>query len=151
MITFRTATADDLPAIVRLLADDERGAQRERPADPLPQAYRDGFAAMVRQEGNRMIVAEADGVVVGCLQLMLLPGISHLGMLRAEVESVRVASSRRGQGIGSLMLRHAIGLAREAGAGVVQLTTNAGRVDAQRFYKSLGFEASHVGMKFELQ
>jgi hypothetical protein len=29
----------------------------------------------------------------------------------------------------------------------VQLTTNASRHEAHRFYESLGFTASHVGMK----
>jgi ribosomal protein S18 acetylase RimI-like enzyme len=149
-LTFRDATEADLPAIVALLADDERGATREQPTDPLPPAYAAAFAEIERQEGNAVLIAERDGAIVGCLQLTVIPNLSHLGKKRALIEGVRVASVNRGQRIGEHLLGEAIRRAREAGCGLVQLTTNAARTDAQRFYKRLGFEASHVGMKLEL-
>lgn len=147
---FRKATATDLPAIVKLLADDPLGAKRERAEDPLPQDYRDAFAAIEQQAGNSVIVALDNGAVVGCLQLTLIPGLSRLGMLRAQIESVRVAESHRSQGLGEVLFRHAIERAREAGCGLVQLTTDRSRPDALRFYERLGFEASHLGMKLDL-
>jgi len=147
---FRNAVAADLPAIVKLLADDPLGARRERAEDPLPQAYRDAFAAIERQAGNSVIVVVDSGVLVGCLQLTLIPGLSRLGMLRAQIESVRVAESHRSQGLGEALFRHAIERAREAGCGLVQLTTDRSRSDALRFYERLGFEASHLGMKLDL-
>jgi ribosomal protein S18 acetylase RimI-like enzyme len=150
MITFRDAVHADLPAIVVLLADDSRGATREQPTDPLPPQYGEAFAAIRRQEGNTVLVAQLDGAVIGCLQLTFIPNLSHLGMKRALIEGVRVAGVLRGQGIGERMIREAIARAKQAGCGVVQLTTNAVRADAQRFYRRLGFEASHVGMKLSL-
>jgi ribosomal protein S18 acetylase RimI-like enzyme len=147
---FRKATSADLPAIVKLLADDPLGAKRERAEDPLPHEYRDAFAAIGRQEGNSVIVALDGGAVVGCLQLTLIPGLSRLGMLRAQIESVRVAESHRSQGLGEALFRHAIEQARKAGCGLVQLTTDRSRPDALRFYERLGFEASHLGMKLDL-
>ena len=78
-IAFRTAGEADLPAIVRLLADDVLGAQRERLDDPLPQAYRDGFAAMSRQRDDEIVLAvDADGSILGCLQLTLIAGLSRV-------------------------------------------------------------------------
>ena len=147
---FRKATSADLPAIVKLLADDPLGAKRERAEDPLPRDYRDAFAAIERQEGNSVIVAVENGAVFGCLQLTLIPGLSRLGMLRGQIESVRVASSQRSHGLGEALFRHAIERAREAGCGLVQLTTDRSRPDALRFYERLGFEASHLGMKLDL-
>jgi GNAT superfamily N-acetyltransferase len=147
---FRTATEADLPAIVRLLADDELGRGRELAADPLPREYHDAFAAMTGQAGNRMIVAVVEGMVVGCLQLTLIHGLSRRGMARAQIEAVRVARGRQGAGIGGALLRHAIELARDQGCGLVQLTTDRSRGDAHRFYERLGFVASHVGMKLAL-
>ncbi len=47
-------------------------------------------------------------------------------------------------------MRHVIELARERGCALVQLTTNKARDDAQRFYRRLGFIASHEGMKLRL-
>ena len=38
-LTFRTAIIDDLPEIVRMLADDFLGTQRERFEEPLPESY----------------------------------------------------------------------------------------------------------------
>lgn len=147
---FRRATRNDLPAIVRLLADDLLGATRERAEDPLPQAYLDAFAAMERQAGNSLVVAVEDGAVVGCLQLVLVPGLSRHGMTQAQIAGVRVRRDRRGAGIGTALVRHAINLARSQDCRLVGLTTHASRTDAHRFYERLGFVASHVGMKLEI-
>lgn len=146
---FRLATSADLPAIVRMLADDPLGAGRERDEAPLPPVYAAGFAAM-SASGGRIVVAELDGAVVACLQLTVIHGVAQLGLTRAQVEAVRVAAPHRGRGIGGALMRHAIGLAREDGCALVQLTTNAARTDAQRFYERLGFAPSHVGMKLSL-
>jgi len=47
-------------------------------------------------------------------------------------------------------MRHVIALAKERGCALLQLTTNKARDDAQRFYRRLGFTASHEGMKLRL-
>ena len=149
-MTIRRATEADLPAIVRLLANDPLGKTRERYAEPLPEAYLKAFAAVQAQAGNAVLVAEAGGQVIGCLQLTFIPGLTRLGMTRAQIEGVRVDESRRGERIGERLFTHAIEAAREAGCGLVQLTTDASRPDAHRFYERLGFTASHVGMKLDL-
>jgi ribosomal protein S18 acetylase RimI-like enzyme len=150
-IIVRVATDDDLPTVVRMLADDPLGMGREEFADPLPVAYRQAFAAMRAQGGNDLLVAVEDTTVVGCLQLTIIPGISRLGASRAQIEGVRVAASHRGRGMGELLVRDAIDRARRAGCTLVQLTTDTTRTDAQRFYERLGFEATHVGMKLRLE
>jgi GNAT superfamily N-acetyltransferase len=147
---FRNATLEDLPAIVALLADDDLGRGREHRGGPLPPEYPAAFAAMADQPGNRMIVAVEDGMVVGCLQLTRIAGLSRRGALRAQIEAVRVARGRRGTGIGDALMRHAVDLARREGCKLVQLTTDRARGDAHRFYERLGFVASHLGMKLEL-
>ena len=45
------------------------------------------------------------------------------------------------------LLPHAFGRAQERGCGVIQLTSNKARINASRFYKTLGFENTHEGMK----
>lgn len=74
---FKTATVHHLPAIVRLLADDELGATRERYEHPLPKAYVDAFAKMNQQIGNSIIVALDNHEVIGCLQLTIIPGLAR--------------------------------------------------------------------------
>lgn len=146
----RPATQDDLPAIVALLADDALGRTREDPSLPLRAAYLDAFAAITRDPNQLLAVAEADGVVVGCLQITFIPGLSRIGLWRGQIESVRVAASRRGGGLGRVLFEWAIGECRRRGCGLVQLTTDKARPDAHRFYESLGFVASHEGMKLAL-
>jgi ribosomal protein S18 acetylase RimI-like enzyme len=149
-ITIRTARREDVPAVVRLLADDPLGARREAPGETLPEAYGEAFAAMARQGGNALIVAEREGRIIGCLQLVIIPGLTRRGMMRAEVEGVRVAADERGRAIGERLMGEAVARARAAGCGLVQLTTDKTRIEAHRFYERLGFVASHIGMKLLL-
>jgi len=150
-ITMRPARRDDLPRIVAMLADDHLGRTRERVEDPLPAAYIKAFEAIDADARNLLAVAEdAGGQVVGCLQLTFIPCLGHQGAERAMIEGVRVDSTRRGQGLGHVMVRWAIEQARARGCGTVRLATNKSRVDAQRFYLDLGFQPSHVGMALQL-
>ncbi|MEV6716922.1 GNAT family N-acetyltransferase [Lentzea sp. NPDC051208] len=146
-MTIRRAVAADVHPIVAMLADDLLGAQREKPGDP---AYLKAFEVIDSDPHQHLAVAEAGGEVVGTLQLTFTAGLSRLGMTRATVEAVRVRSDQRGNGLGERLVRWAIDEARARGCGMVQLTTDASRVDAHRFYERLGFTASHVGMKLVL-
>jgi GNAT superfamily N-acetyltransferase len=146
----RAATVDDLPAIVALLMDDELGKLREDLGTPVNPRYVEAFAAIAHDPNQLLAVADQDGLVVGCLQLTFIPGLSRLGMWRGQVEAVRVAATQRGSGVGRAMMLWAIEQCRARGCGLVQLTTDKRRADAHRFYARLGFEASHEGMKLTL-
>jgi ribosomal protein S18 acetylase RimI-like enzyme len=150
----RHATRADLPAIVQLLADDALGAGREAARDMEP--YQRAFEAIEADPNHVLVVGEmlpageAAGPIVATFQLSFLPGISRHGAWRSQLEGVRVAAPLRSLGIGKLMVGWAIAESRSRGCSLVQLTTHASRSAAQRFYRQLGFEASHVGMKLEL-
>jgi ribosomal protein S18 acetylase RimI-like enzyme len=147
-LLIRDATLDDIPAIFAMYADDVLGQSREDPADAA--SYLSAFSEIDSDPRHRLVVAERDGVVVATLQLSFIPHLVLLGGERAQIEAVRVRSDQRGQRIGETMIEWAIEQARARGCRLVQLTTNAQRTDAQRFYERLGFEASHVGMKLAL-
>jgi len=149
-IQFRLATQKDLSTIVRLLAEDELGAQRERFETSLPQSYYDAFEAIEADPNQELIAAELNGEVIGTLQLMYLPSLSYQGGTRAQVESVRVARQLRGQGIGAEMMVWAMERARQRGCHLMQLTSHKSREDAHRVYEKLGFTKSHIGMKINL-
>ena len=150
-VRFRRARREDLSEIVRLLADDELGSQRERCEDPLPESYYLAFEQINQDFNQQLIVAELDEIVIGTLHLMFLPSISYQGGLRAQVESVRVDRKYQNQGIGNAMMKWTIDRAKERGAHMVQLTTHKSRQDAHRFYERLGFKGSHLGMKLDLK
>lgn len=149
-LVFRRARQGDLPHIVAMLADDELGAAREDTSVPLNPRYTAAFDAIAQDSNQFLAVVEQGQDLVGCLQLSFIPGLSRLGLWRGQIESVRIASSARGQGLGRAMFEWAIEQCRAQGCGLVQLTTDRARPDARRFYESLGFKASHDGMKLSL-
>lgn len=147
----RPASASDLPQVIGMLSDDPLGSQRERFANPLPASYYAAFEAIEQDANNEIVVAEGEhDMILAVLQITFTPYITHQGGWRATIEGVRVNRPFRGSGVGRELLAWAINRARERGCHLVQLTTDKKRPDALRFYESLGFIASHEGMKLEL-
>ncbi|MGK5632677.1 GNAT family N-acetyltransferase [Streptomyces sp. URMC 123] len=147
-IVLREATGEDVKDIVALLADDPLGASRESPDDLAP--YLRAFAEIDRDPRHTLIVAVRAGTVVGTAQLTILPGLSRRATTRAQIEGVRVSSAIRGAGLGARLITWCVEHARQRGCGLVQLTSDATREDAHRFYTRLGFEPTHVGFKLTL-
>jgi ribosomal protein S18 acetylase RimI-like enzyme len=146
-IRIRAARSSDVAAIVAMLADDALGRGRERIEEPLPPSYLQAFERVERDPNIQLVVAEGEGgEVVGCLQLCVLPGLSSQGASRGLIEDVRVAARHRSRGIGEQLVQWAVAEAQAKGCKLVELLTHNTRIDAQRFYKRLGFAASHVGM-----
>jgi len=152
-VTVRQARPADLPALMTLLADDPISAARGDRADAADEATYDAALRSVLDAplNDLLVVDDAGGVLVGTLQLTLIPGMARQGATRLLVEAVRVSSSQRSGGIGSAVMRWVMDVAAPAtGATLVQLTSDAARVDAHRFYTRLGFVDSHIGFKYAL-
>ncbi|MFF4474759.1 GNAT family N-acetyltransferase [Streptomyces sp. NPDC001599] len=147
-LEIRPTTAEDIPAVVAMLADDPLGAQRESPDDLGP--YRAAFERLRIDPNQHLVVAVRDGRVVGTLQLTIVPGLSRRGATRSIVEGVRIHGAERGSGLGTQLIEWAIDESRRQGCHLVQLTSDKTRTDAHRFYERLGFEASHTGFKLQL-
>ncbi|MBZ5201493.1 GNAT family N-acetyltransferase [Planomicrobium chinense] len=150
-VEFRNAVREDLDRIVEMLADDVLGKERERFEQPLPNFYIQAFEAIEADPNNELIVACLDGEIVGVQQITFTPYIARQGSWRATIEGVRTAASVRGKGIGRQMISWAIERAKERGCRMVQLTSDKQREDALRFYGQLGFEATHEGLKLQLE
>lgn len=147
--TLRRAAADDVSRIIELLRDDRLGKTREH-ADLT--AYERAFRLIDADPQQLLaVVCDAVGTIVGTMQLTLLPGLSRGGMIRLQIEGVRVAEEARGLGLGTLMLEWAERYGIEHGASIVQLTTDKSRTDAHRFYQRAGYAASHEGFKKPLE
>jgi GNAT superfamily N-acetyltransferase len=145
----RTATRDDLPALVALFAEDDLGTGGDDAAAELGPYLR-AFEAITADPAHLLVAVESAGAVVGTLQLTVLPGLARHGALRGQLEGVHVRSDQQGTGIGSAMVRWAVEEARRRGCAMVQLTSQQRRTDAHRFYLRLGFTASHTGFKLYL-
>ncbi|MDQ0684953.1 GNAT superfamily N-acetyltransferase [Streptomyces achromogenes] len=147
-LEIRAAVAEDVPAIVGMLADDPLGAQRESPDDLSP--YLAALERLTADPNQRLVVAVREGRVVGTLQLTIVPGLSRRGATRSIIEGVRVHADERGSGLGTRFIEWAIEESRRENCQLVQLTSDSTRTDAHRFYERLGFTASHVGFKMNL-
>jgi GNAT superfamily N-acetyltransferase len=149
--TLRRAERDHLPALIDLIAADALRVNDDSGAPEHRARYEAAFEAIDRDPAQTLVVAQdADGAVVGTMQLTLIPGLARGGALRMQVEAVRVGESARGLGLGSAMMRWAVEEARASGAALVQLTSDVRREAAHRFYERLGFGATHVGFKLFL-
>ena len=148
-LVIRRATDADLGRAVELLTLGALpGAPpREDAADTVP------YAAARRETedaGGAVLVAELAGEVVGVCQLIVFRHLQQRGGRCAEIESVHVHPDHRGSGIGTALLRDAVERARALGCYRVQLTSDAWREEAHRFYERLGFSPTHVGFKLLL-
>lgn len=147
-VVFREAERADVAAVVALLSDDALGSTRE--SDDLAP-YLAAFDALQAEGSNRLIVGKVEGRIVATYQLTFISGLSLRAARRAQIESVRVATDSRSQGIGEAMFADAEARARAAGCALMQLTMNASRTEARRFYERIGFTPSHVGFKRDLR
>ncbi|MCY0951593.1 GNAT family N-acetyltransferase [Streptomyces sp. H27-S2] len=147
-LTIRPATEADLPAVVAMLADDPLGATRESPDDLTP--YLTALKHLSEDPNQHVVVAVRADRVVGTLQLTIVRGLSRRAATRSIIEGVRVHADERGSGLGTLFIEWAVEQSRAEGCALVQLTSDATRTDAHRFYERLGFTASHVGFKLSL-
>jgi ribosomal protein S18 acetylase RimI-like enzyme/catechol 2,3-dioxygenase-like lactoylglutathione lyase family enzyme len=147
-LLIRSALSEDLDAVVALLRED---VIREVDESDVPAAsYREAFEEIRADAHQDLLVGELGGEVVATAQVTWVRHLTYVGGLMCQLESVRVRSDVRGRGIGRSLVEHVVGQARARGAARVELTTNARRERAQAFYRSLGFTASHVGMKLYL-
>ncbi|MCB2076523.1 MAG: GNAT family N-acetyltransferase [Novosphingobium sp.] len=149
-LAVREAAREDIPVILAMLADDDLGSTREDASEAGLGIYEAAFDRIAASGNVSLKLVELDGAPVGTFLFIVIPGLALKGMVRVEIEQVRIASSHRGEGLGRKMIGWAIDEARRIGAGMVQLTMNKTRTDSKRFYESLGFTASHEGFKLYL-
>jgi GNAT superfamily N-acetyltransferase len=150
-IAIRPAKLSDLDALVALFADDSLGGHGDT-TDPAALAqYRAAFERIVASPNDDLYVAETSTAVIGTIQTTLITSLTARGASNLLIEAVQVRADMRGRGVGAQMIRFAVQKGREAGARLIQLTSNAARTDAHRFYERLGFDRSHVGFKKKLR
>ncbi|HUF53914.1 MAG TPA: GNAT family N-acetyltransferase [Dehalococcoidia bacterium] len=144
----RTATRDDLPRIVDLLAQ----LAPDVPDREDPSRIEIYAAALARTEaqGQRLLVSDDARSILGTLALVIVENLSHRGSPYAIIENVVVDEAARGRGHGEALIRAAIEQAREAGCYKISLTSNKRRTNAHRFYERLGFQRTHEAFRITL-
>jgi GNAT superfamily N-acetyltransferase len=144
-IIVREAREGDLPAILCLYA---QLGQDDGTVLSLDQA-RFIFARLRSYPDYKLHVALADGKIVGTFALLVMDNLAHRGARSAILEDVVVDEGLRGQGIGKRMMDYAGDLCREKKCYKMALNSNRHRIEAHRFYESLGYERH--GYSFAIQ
>ncbi|MCK7611702.1 GNAT family N-acetyltransferase [Roseibium sediminicola] len=146
-VRIEKARPEHLQEIVAIINAGATSVRKGREFDDW-QAYRPAFDALREApECDIYVALDEAGAVVGTYQIHFLKGIAFKGRPRVELESVHVRADQRGTGVGRKMMEHAEGLAAEANACIIQLTSNREREGSHHFYRRLGYEQSHLGYK----
>jgi ribosomal protein S18 acetylase RimI-like enzyme len=115
-----------------------------------PAPARAQLEEMVGSPAITLLVARDDaGQIVGSLTLAMFRIPTGL---RAWIEDVIVDGSQRGKGLGEALTRHALQVAKDAGATTVDLTSRPSREAANRLYQRVGFERRETNVyRFKLK
>lgn len=142
-LTVRTATQQDLPALLKLYT--QLSARHQPPAPALTQAV---WQDMLRHPGMHVLLAELEGRVVGTLTVSFLPNLTRLARPYGVIENVVVDFSVRRQGVGQALMAAAETLAHGVKAYKLMLMTGHQVETAQAFYRSCGYD-QHSKAPFE--
>ena len=134
--TVRDARADDAAAIAGLLT------QLGYPSEPDAVDER---LDRLRVVGDRVVVAEVDGQVVGLAHLQVTPAIER-ERPAGKIGALVVDEAHRGSGVGRALVQALEDEARRRGCALLYLTTSEHRDDAHAFYEQVGLE--HTGRRY---
>jgi GNAT superfamily N-acetyltransferase len=132
----RDAAPEDAAAIADLLG------QLGYPTDSRAVTAR---LERLRIVGDRVVVADVDGIVAGLAHLQVSPAIEH-ERPAAKLAALVVDEAHRGKGIGRALVNVIEAEARTRGCVLLYLTTAARRSDAHEFYRRVGLE--ETGKRF---
>jgi GNAT superfamily N-acetyltransferase len=150
-LLIREAEESDLPALIALFAADTMGGHGDTTDHSAYNDYLRAFRVIAASPDQTLYVAELDGEAVGTFQTMVMTSLNARGSSVMIIEAVQTRTDLRGQGIGAQMINFCIAEAESRDVRLVQLTSNAQRKDAHRFYERLGFKPSHLGFKMALK
>lgn len=139
----RPADYDDLDAILALLWELHGEEHDQKPTEHEIHL----FKSILSQPLRTLLVAEAEGKVVGTADLIIVPNLSRGGTPWATVENVVVTRKRRKEGHGRALMERVIGIAEEHGCYKIQLVSNERRAQAHALYLHLGFDAPVRGFR----
>jgi N-acetylglutamate synthase-like GNAT family acetyltransferase len=144
-LSYRRAAEGDLENIIQLLIEDDLGKTRESASSK--NCYQKAFNKIAGDSNQFLMVVEHQGKIIATCHLTVLYSLTFIGSARLQIEAVRVSGNMRGHSIGKWMINAAIDYGKKHDVKIIQLMTNNTRKDAIRFYESIGFKATHEGMK----
>lgn len=145
-LEIRSAQSADLPGILTLYAQPEIDDGQYL---DLLEAKKI-FKKFSEYPSYKIYIAQYSATIVGTFALLIMDNLGHLGKPSAVIEDVAVSPEYHGKGIGRAMMHHAMEIARDAGCYKMTLSSNLKRINAHRFYESLGFEKHGYSYRIDL-
>lgn len=143
MIEIKESTIENLPDIVKLYQSIEFEY-----FEPSMIALEKIYIAMKKYPYYKVFVVVKNDEIIGSYALLIMDNLAHQGAKSGIVEDVVVKENFRSQGIGKLMMNHAMSICREFKCYKLVLSSNQVREEAHRFYENLGFERH--GFSFQI-
>ncbi|AYD00730.1 GNAT family N-acetyltransferase [Neorhizobium sp. NCHU2750] len=150
-LIIRRAHEEDLSALIAMFAEDDKGGHGDTTDPDAYEDYLRAFHVIDASANEQLFVAEQDGEVVGTFQLLFTRTLTSRGSLSMIIEAVQTRPDMRSRGIGAKMMDFAVDEAKRRDCRLAQLTSNAVRSDAHRFYERQGFVKTHAGFKMKLK
>ncbi len=125
------ATAELVSALASLLP-------QLNPSIAVPDATT--LEAVLSDPATTLLIARDAGTIVGTATVIVY---TTPAWVKARIEDVVVDKRARGRGCGEALVKACIELAREKGAGLVELQSARSREEANRLYPRMGFELRH--------
>ncbi|MBN1279822.1 MAG: GNAT family N-acetyltransferase [Chlorobium sp.] len=147
-IVVRTALPADITRCSELLGTL---FSLEREFLPDPKAQKRGIELIVNNPDiGRVFVCTVDGSIQGMV-LLLFTVSTFLGRKVALLEDMIVDQGFRGEGLGTMLINHAVTFAERQGFGRITLLTDHDNSRAQEFYSRSGFlRSSMIAMRKSL-
>jgi L-amino acid N-acyltransferase len=147
----RTATHDDLPAILDIYNEAVLNTTASYDYDPHTLAQRTAWFQQHADQGLPIIVAvDAEGVITGWGSLSKFR--EKIGYQHSVEHSLYIHAGYRGQGIGRTVLLALVARAQELGKHAIIGGVDSSNTVSQRLHESCGFQQvahfQQVGYKF---
>lgn len=142
-LAVRPATTTDDPRrvfeLLRQLAPESRS--------PEPARQVAAWQGIIAQLGRRLYLAERGTALVGSLDTLVVPNLTHDCRPHLLVENMVVDQVWRRRGVATALMEAAIDHATTQGCYKIQLLTDKTRVNAHALYERAGFEATALGYR----
>jgi aminoglycoside 6'-N-acetyltransferase I len=142
IVTVRSARQDDVPALSRLF--EQLGYATD---EPTLRSQLEHFA----RGGAFALVAELSSHALAGLATVAVHPRLYTRAPSAQLTALVTDRAARRHGVGRALTRAAAEVAREAGCEKLYVRTNRRRQESPPFYRSLGFEETHLTFDLPLR
>ncbi|MBV2365139.1 GNAT family N-acetyltransferase [Streptomonospora nanhaiensis] len=143
----RAAIRSDLGAILRLLRELGDTTPAQSSTVRMSSAAVRAWTRIENDPDRTVLVAERRGQIIGTLDLLVVPNLTHDAQSWAVVDNLVVDPACRRAGVGRALVEDAVDRASRAGCYKIELVSHESRAGARQFSTAMGFAGSAEGFR----